>query len=176
MKYQITIKSITDVITNSSSECYQINLTDNDEANEIKKMILDFHQSSVPTDYWNNWEKYKDDDNYDHSSGMGGMLDIYTWKDGFENYKKRFKKDNFFTPQEWAKNLNTQLEKLQTIIFVDTDWAHHATINFIEEYFNVAGSMEGDDTHFSYTLWDMWSYEDGSGHFKEKYNEEDLFN
>lgn len=159
MIYQINIKSYIDVITNSSSECFQIKVPKNETSESIKEMLTNFHEDSArmcPDDYReklprSEWNKF------DSGSGLAGMFDIYTWSNGFENYKKENNLSDDFTPEEWAEKLGKSLEELQSIMFIDTDWANFASIEFIRDMFHVFGEMEGDDERFDYDLWDLYS-------------------
>lgn len=155
MKGIIKIKNITDVITNSSSEVFIVK-SDKPKLN-LKDIVKNHHKDH----YWSGayeldnvpnglkWiltdeliETVKE--NCNESSGMAGDCEVYNWEDGYEWYKRHYKKPNL-TPEQWAKCLGKSLDDLQSVIVVDIDWCCRATINMLKERFNIIN--ECDDTY-----------------------------
>lgn len=157
MKGIIKIKSISDVITNSSSEVFVLQ-NKSDITEKVKKRILNYHSShqwyhcdfdNLPSDIiamMGGEENLKKvDDMLNESSGMGGDIEVITWEDAYDAYFQTQPKDKISTPEQWAKDLNFNLDEAKRIIIVDLDWASKATIRMLKEKFNVI--VEGEDSY-----------------------------
>lgn len=155
MKGIIKIKNISDVITNSSSEVFVVK--SNKPNKKLKNIVINYCNDH----YWSG--AYELDnvpdglkwiltdelieivkENCNESSGMGGDCEVFDWENGYEWYKKYYKKPNL-TVEEWAKCLGKTLEELQSVIVVDIDWSCKATINMLKERFDII--IEGDDAY-----------------------------
>lgn len=149
---KLRIKSISDVITNSSSEVFVIK-SDKKPNLDLKKYITEHCADNI----WDNlyvfdkipkglrWLFTKDlitliKENCNGTSGVGGDCEVYTWEDGYELYKRKQHKPKL-TPEQWARDLGYSFEELKKIAVVDIDWACKATINMMEQEFTI---LDGD--------------------------------
>lgn len=156
MKVYIKIGSVSDVITNSSSEVFALNI--GDITKDIKKDILKYHKEHT----WNgdDLDKLPYDvreilggdtvidtikNMLNGQSGEAGNIDVYTWEDAYKGYCNVYNKQ--YTPEKWAKLLHINLNDIKKIVIVDVDWAATATINWLQEKYNVI--LEGDNYYNS---------------------------
>lgn len=145
---KLHIQSVSDIITNSSSEVFAIRVDDNPL--DAKQGIIDYHEKHSVWKNFDNWSEYEELDPeeqgmYEHGSGMGGELDIYTWEDMFEIQKfkhyieqrtyaiKAGQKDlpfdeDTYTINDYAKHCKMSLSDSIHCIVIDTDWSHKLTI------------------------------------------------
>lgn len=166
-RVDIEIQSISDIITNSSSEVFVIRVDDNPLA--AKQGIIDYHEIHSVLKNFDNWSEYEKLDpeeqgKYEHGSGMGGELDIYTWEDMFEIQKfkhyieqrtyaiKAGQKDlpfdeDTYTINDYAKHCKMSLSDSIHCIVIDTDWSHELTIARLWDTSSIhillAGESEG---------------------------------
>lgn len=129
----IKIQSASDIITNSSSEIFQ--LKSDLSLDVVRQMIMDEGQKNIEArpERWYDDSKYGNTE-YDGSSGMGCHLEIYGWEEVYENAKEwdcAASKKDLYTPEVWALKYDAPLEELKQQIWVDIDWARKATIDFI---------------------------------------------
>lgn len=134
MTFYISIQSVSDVITNSSSEIFVVKT----ETPEITKdLILKIGESHMFKGDYKEWDSLSDEEksNYDEGSGMGMELDVETWKERYERSKECVPKNkrNLYTPEVWSIEYKQSLEELKNTLFVDIDWNRKATINWIIE-------------------------------------------
>lgn len=130
-KFIIQIQSISDIITNSSSEVFVINTSEN-LVESVVEEILRVGETHLES-------------GEDRCSGMGGELMVYTWENGFRKFKhtrEKYRHDSTFTPERWAEEIGVPLQALKSTIVVDIDYSRQATINFIKTFFNVTGEDE----------------------------------
>ena len=130
-KFIIQIQSISDIITNSSSEVFVINTSEN-LVESVVEEILRVGETHLES-------------GEDRCSGMGGELMVYTWENGFRKFKhtrEKYRHDSTFTPERWAEEIGVPLQTLKSTIVVDIDYSRQATINFIKMFFNVTGENE----------------------------------
>ena len=154
MRGIIKIQSISDVITNSSSEVFVLQ-SKSDVTEKIKNRILNYHSSHQW--YHDDFDKLPPDilamiggnknaeaieDMLNNHSGMAGNIEVLTWEDAYKAYCEKYTKCKC-TPEQWAKDLNFDLDEAKRIIIVDLDWASNATIKKLKTKFNVIA--EGDD-------------------------------
>lgn len=128
MILRISVQSISDLITNSSSEIFQFK-TDLD-AKAVEELI----RNGVSKNY-----KYAEDS----YSGMGGHLTVEGWEDVYKEwleYEVPENKRDQATPEVWAILQPESLEDLKSSIWVDVDWSRYATIHFILSNFWVTGT------------------------------------
>lgn len=127
MIIDIKIQSVSDIITNSSSEVFLCQNNTNMAMNELVEFIYEYnrqHQYDGP------WEDFRhmtreELEKYDTGGGMGGFLEVITMDNAEDDWQKRYLKK--------AKNPSTAL-------LVDTDWCHRATIKWIKENLNATNT------------------------------------
>lgn len=129
MKYLIKIQSFSDIITNSSSEVFLVKKNEDITFDELKKLLIDLHESHLFKGDWDKWDKmpYNERMNFDSCSGMGGIFELQTYEDALNS------------PSEWGWS-NTEyfdeVEDKDKYLLVDTDNSHYATNNWIETNLN----------------------------------------
>lgn len=160
MKGYVKIGSVSDVITNSSSEVFALNV--GNITKNIKKNILKYHKEHT----WNgdDLDKLPYDvkevlggdividavkNMLNGQSGEAGNIEVYTWEDAYQGWCKVSKKQ--YTPEKWAKEVHINLDDIKKIVIVDVDWAATATINWLQEKYNVI--LEGSDYYNSEYEW-----------------------
>ena len=119
MKLLVKFQSISDVITNSSSELFTI--VDDRPFEEVKELVESIGK--------HNWGAAKDS-----SSGEGGKLEVSNWEDKYNDWLKwavSSKKLDLATPEVWALQCDESLEELQKSIWISVDWNREATIDWI---------------------------------------------
>lgn len=118
MKLITKVQTVSDIITNSSSEVFIVR--DSRPFKEVKKLIKSIAES--------NQDK-------DESSGMGGHLEIYDWNDSYNEWLSWIpeNKRSQGTPEMWALRYKEPLEELKMNVYIDIDWSKKETINWIIE-------------------------------------------
>lgn len=133
MELQIRIQSFSDIITNSSSETFIINKSENTK--EISELIKKIGEEHWYKGSWSDWEKLskEEQEKYDTSSGMGGDIEVKDWESLYEEYKEYIpeNKKGLYTPEVWSLNFPESLEELKNRIWINIDWSRRATINWI---------------------------------------------
>jgi hypothetical protein len=124
VKLLIKIQSASDIITNSSSEVFLCKNTTDMTAEQLKDFIYQYNEEHQ---YTGDWEEYCDmereeKEKYDVGGGMGGFLDVKTYKEAMED--------------EYDYVYFEDLKDPESYILVDTDWCHLATIKWITENLN----------------------------------------
>lgn len=130
-KFIIQIQSISDIITNSSSEVFVINTSEN-LVESVVEEILRVGETHLET-------------GDDRCSGMGGELMVYTWKNGFRKFKhtrEKYRNDDTFTPEKWAEEIGVPLQRLKSTVVVDMDNSRTATWEYLETFFNATSGEE----------------------------------
>lgn len=115
MKILISIQSVSDVITNSSSELFLISREDK-EVDEIDELLQRIGEENMNLDK-------------DRSSGMGGELTVYT-PETWQNYVEESIKE---AADEWGVSEDV----FRNCIVIDIDHARVETIKFIKENFKI---------------------------------------
>lgn len=134
---RLSFQSVSDLITNSSSEVFR--LKSDLEFEFVKEIIEEEGKKNVmsrPDKYWE--LPYEERQAFDCCSGMGELLKVLNWKDVFEQYKEWdcvASKYDQYTPEVWALNFDESLEELQSMVWVDIDHSRYATIRYILENF-----------------------------------------
>lgn len=124
-KFLIRVQSVSDIITNSSSEVFLCHNNTGMTMQQLKEFIFSYHESVEYKGDWNDWEKMSqaEKENYDTSGGMGGFLEIYSYKELDDDY--------------WLKkHIKHKYDDPENYLIVDTDWCHRATIKWITENLN----------------------------------------
>ena len=126
-KFLIQIQSVSDIITNSSSEVFLCQNNTTMSMQELKDFLYEYNRSNQFTGDWETWQKMSPEerDKYDTSGGMGGLLEIYSYKELDDDYWiKKYIKRTYNDPEN--------------CLIVDTDWCHKATIKWITENLNAS--------------------------------------
>lgn len=135
MELCIILQSISDIITNSSSEIFTIKNVEN--VSELKKLIEEIGESNWFKGSWEEWDKlsWEEQSKYDTGSGMGGELKIQTWEELYNMYKEHVPENKryLYTPEIWSLNFDEPLEELKNQIWIDIDHSRIATIKWIFE-------------------------------------------
>lgn len=140
MRFYIAIQSISDLITNSSSEVFIAKTDSPEDAKKLIKTIANQHEWRGD---WKEYEKLSEEEKakYDVSSGEGGMVDVETWRETYERHKSYIpeKKQYLYTPEVWSIEYEESLNELKKRLVIDIDWSRKATINWILENLFVYG-------------------------------------
>lgn len=135
MQLSIKVQSISDVITNSSSEIFSIR-TDMPKK-ELQSLIEKVHSQFKYNGSWENWVEMSDEEKekYDISSGMGGILEVKTFDDYYQEYLSYIpeNKKHLYTKEVHAIGNKKPLEELEKEINVDIDHGFTHTIDWILE-------------------------------------------
>lgn len=141
--FKINIQSISDIITNSSSETFVINGTG------IPKEILQKELETVNRSFPRWHEVYKDyhdflqlsqeeKNKFESASGDGGTLEVKSWEDQYEDWIKDYIPENkrsLVSPEIWALHHEESLEELKNQLMITIDEGFQNTIKyFIENY------------------------------------------
>lgn len=143
MKLFIAIQSVSDLITNSSSEIF---IVKSDSPEEVKELIMNIAEQHEWLEDWEDYDKPSEEEKskYDSSSGMGGEIDIETWKETYERHKSYIpeNKRRLYTPEVWSIEYKESLNDLKKRLVIDIDWSRKATINWILENLFVYGTTD----------------------------------
>ena len=124
-KFLIRIQSVSDIITNSSSEVFLCQNNTTMSLQKLKYFLYEYNISNQFTGSLETWQKMSPEerDKYDTSGGMGGFLEIYTYNElGDDYWLKKHMEEHWDNPKQY--------------LVVDTDWCHKATIAWIIENLN----------------------------------------
>ncbi len=139
MLYRIRIQSTSDLITNSSSEVFVIK-ADGFSFEEIKELIesgakerYEAYNKDWESNCRKKWDQLEKED-IDGCSGMGGDLDVMSWKEMYNNRKER---NPSYTVEEFADEEGLDIDSLDQYVWIDIDWARRGTIRFIYDNFEV---------------------------------------
>lgn len=122
---RIVVQSISDLITNSSSEIFALKA--DSSFKNVKSIIKEV-------------AKKNEDSGEDQCSGEGGLLEFYTWEYMFQQWKECYiasNKQDLATPEMWSLTYNESLDTLKKTVWVDIDHSFKGTIDFILENFYV---------------------------------------
>lgn len=94
MRLGIKLQSVSDIITNSSSEVFVVKATT--PVNDLVNLIEQVANKNYFDGDWNEWEKLSDEEKakYDSSSGMGGDLEIMTFDDYYNQHVDEYIPEN----------------------------------------------------------------------------------
>lgn len=124
-KFLIQIQSVSDIITNSSSEVFLCQNDTTMSMQELKDFLYEYNKSNQFTGDWETWQKMSPEerDKYDTSGGMGGFLEICSYNELDDDYwLKKLIKERYDDPEQY--------------LVVDIDWWNRATIAWITENLN----------------------------------------
>lgn len=162
----IKTQSISDVITNSSSELFVVKPKNKGITADIEKLIQEkaqefyrrdhFKIEDIYNKYYEDRKKAEDEgkdlstieikepwqtiaeQELESSSGMGGDIDVY---DIHKEYEERYYPLKHLTYDEYldliAKEEKTTKEDLESRVYIDIDHSRLATIAWIKETFEV---------------------------------------
>ena len=124
VKLLIKVQSVSDLITNSSSEVFLCQNNTNLTLEQLKNFIEVYHATHDYKGSWEDWQKMTPEQrrSYDHPSGMGGDFQIVFFKDLPEDH--------------WYRQCWLEIEDKDNCLLVDTDWNHQATIDWLKENLN----------------------------------------
>lgn len=124
MQLSIKVQSISDVITNSSSEIFSIRT-------DMPKKELQSLIENSQFKYNGSWVEMSDEEKYDISSG--GILEVKTFDDYYQEYLSYIpeNKKHLYTKEVHAIGNKKPLEELEKEISVDHGFTH--TIDWILE-------------------------------------------
>lgn len=124
VKLLIKVQSVSDIITNSSSEVLLCQNNTNLTLEQLKNFIEVYHATHDYKDSWEDWQKMTPAQrrNYDTSSGTGGFFEVTFFKDLPED--------------DWYRQCWMDVEDKDNCLLVDTDWSHEATIDWLKENLN----------------------------------------
>lgn len=134
---RLKFQSVSDIITNSSSELFQLK---SDLTFETVKEMIEAegrkNRAACPDKYWElPWKEQK---KFDGCSGCGGKLEVLSWEDVFKRHAEWScvpSKIDQFTPEMWALEYEESLDELKSMVWIDIDWKRYATMKFILENF-----------------------------------------
>lgn len=142
MLCRIRIQSTSDLITNSSSEVFVIK-AGAFSFEEIKELIesgakerYEAYRNGGDKNWKKKWDQLEKED-LDGCSGMGGLLDVMSWKEMYNN-RKEWNPD--YTVEEFAEDEGLDIDSLDQYAWIDIDWARRGTIKFIYDNFEVIKS------------------------------------
>lgn len=161
----INIKSISNAITNSSSEVFLVK--SKRPAEEIKELILAYSEMAYNSDGIIDTQvlspkikRIVDEDKLELSnaenercSGMGGDIEVYDFSDASYEYKEFYHKDIL----ETLKERGLTEDELNHYVLVDIDWARKKTIDFLFSNFKCINCEIIDDDKI-YSIYEMLSY------------------
>jgi len=149
------IKTILNVITNSSSETFVIRLKDGVTAESFCKFIRDFTLQHKST-YEDYQEKLKNKDPYNFPSGCGGFLQVFSWKDMYctakywhwdESHIDDF--ESFYTVEDWVKEKELP-DFYKQVVNVDMDSGYEITMRYLWDNYEVLANDFADKGYWYY--------------------------
>ena len=127
------IKSVTDVITNSSSEIFTIK-NPGVSKSELEKILEDYHKTHSTKD----WDG---SDNMDstYGSGCGGEINVSTFMDIYKEQKQYYPKtkQHLFTPEVFANSQALPNNVVKDAFFLNIDKHFAATCKYIFDNYEV---------------------------------------
>lgn len=142
MRLGVKLQSVSDVITNSSSEIFTIKAEV--PVSELKQLIVEIADKNYFQGSWEAWEKLSDEEKekYDSSSGMGGELEIGTFDDLYQRFlldEVPENKRELFTKEMYSLLFKDSIEELEKILWIDIDHSRRATIKWIVDNLHIIG-------------------------------------
>ena len=161
----INVKSISNAITNSSSEVFLVK--SKRPAEEIKELILAYSEMAYNADgiidthlLSPKIKRIVDEDKMELSnaenercSGMGGDIEVYDFSDACRAYKEFYHTDI----SEELKERGLTEDELNHYVLVDIDWERNKTIEFLFSNFECFNCETIDDDKL-YSIYEIISY------------------
>lgn len=139
MRIVVRFQSISDIITNSSSEVFVVKkgASSVEEVKDFIETAAKSYAEAYDKDWQNSYKKswkQLEEEGLDGNSGMGGELSIYSFEEMYESYAKYHPNP---TIEDFADYHGLPVEGLDKYVWIDVDWSRRATIKFIHDYFEV---------------------------------------
>lgn len=133
MQLSIKVQSISDVITNSSSEIFNVR-TDLPKE-ELLTLLKKIHSQFEYKGSWSEWVNLpsKEQEKYDCESGMAGILEVRTFDDDYQeclSYVPENKK-HLYTKEIHALHNRGSVEELEKEVSIHIDHCFTHTIDWI---------------------------------------------
>lgn len=141
--FRINVQSVSDIITNSSSETFMIsnaNIPKEILLEELKTVNKSFHRWYEVYDNYQEYNKLPEEEKskYENCSGDGGTIEVWDWKSEMElwiEYSIAKNKKDLVTPEIWALTREESLEELKKCLWVRIDNGFKNTLNhFLRNY------------------------------------------
>ncbi len=127
MRFIAKIQSVSDLITNSSSELFVVT-SQSMPAVALAELLQAIGSRDYFSGDWESWNSLSEEEKkmYDSSSGMGREFSIMTM---YENAKKYIpdNKKHLFTKEIYSLHFSNSVEELETFLWIDHNRC--ATIN-----------------------------------------------
>lgn len=134
MRFIAKIQSVSDLITNSSSELFVVT-SQSMPAVALAELLQAIGSRDYFSGDWESWNSLSEEEKkmYDSSSGMGEEFSIMTFDQMYENAKKYIpdNKKHLFTKEIYSLHFSNSVEELETFLWIDIDHNRCATINWM---------------------------------------------
>lgn len=134
MRLVIRTQSVSDLITNSSSELFVV-ASQSMPATTLAELLKTIGDKNYFTGDWKEWDNLTEEEKekYDSSSGMGGKLNIMTFDQMYEKARSYIpcNKRHLFTKEIYSLRFPDSIEELETFLWVDIDHRRCATISWM---------------------------------------------
>ena len=135
MYLEIGIQSVSDIITNSSSEIFSVHSDLSKE--ELLNLLRKINSEYCYKGSYDEWLKLseKEQSKYDQCSGMGGELEVQTFDDIYQKDLKYIpdNKKPFYTKEIYSLHYEEPLEELEKRLEISIDEGFSHTIDWILE-------------------------------------------
>ena len=146
MYLEIGIQSVSDIITNSSSEIFSVYSDLSKE--ELLDLLRKVNSKYCYKGSYEDWLKLSKEEQskYDQCSGMGGELEVQTFDDIYQKDLKYIpdNKKPFYTKEIYSLHYEEPLEELEKRLTINIDDGFTHTINWILENLYVVGCNYDD--------------------------------
>lgn len=133
MQISIRIQSSSDIITNSSSEVFTI-YSDKSKS-QLLKLLEQMHDQLDYKGSWEDWNKLPPEERakYDNPTGMGGLIEIKTFDDYYQEYLSRIPdgKKHLYTKEVHSIFYEETVEELEKRMNIIIDEGYTKTIDWI---------------------------------------------
>lgn len=135
MQLEVKIQSISDLITNSSSEVFSI--YSDLPKNKVEDLLESVHNKFDFKGSYSEFRELSEEERkkYDNYSGEGGVIEVETFEDSYQ-YDLRYipeNKKHLYTREIHAMYSSLSVEELQKRLTVRIDQGFYATINWMIE-------------------------------------------
>lgn len=148
MKFKIKVQSVSDIITNSSSEMFML-FPSNFTYEEFLELVKEQHEKCIFNGDWEDFEKmtWEERQRYDTGTGMGGLFEIFNAHRRYVSISKEdciwedVKDDpDFVNPdlsfEEYLETIDNDEYGGRDSIVIDLDQGFNGTINWLKTEFN----------------------------------------